>query len=167
MGLRRALAVAAAAYALGAAVGYAVPWFDLATRAVGGVELSSWSVFTHNLRAALIVYLASTVYLGVALVALNGYVLGTAVALGLSAGLTGLQVAAALLPHGIVEVPAFLLASALGLETRGYLKRLGAVGAFRIAAGLAGVAGLLAAAAYIEVNVTPKVLEAAGVKMPG
>lgn len=166
MRFRQAMAAAGLAFALGAVAGYLKPWLDIAAGLAGSVSLEFWPLFLHNLRAALLIYLASLAYIGLLLVALNGYVLGTAVTLGLSVGLTPIQVTAAIAPHGIIEIPAFLAAAALGLTTRRYFKESRLSGALRIAAGLAGVTAMLAIAAMIEVEVTPRILRATGVDLP-
>jgi len=147
---RRGLALASAVYALGAVGGYAFPFQGLLEGLSSSVEVTFWSLFSHNMIAMLAIYAASTVYLGLALVLLNGYVLGTAVAVALDAGLEPVHVAAAILPHGVVEVPAFLAASALGMETPGRLRRGGRAGLARVARGLAALTAAIAVAAAVE-----------------
>lgn len=121
-------------------------------------------IFLNNLRAA-----ALTVGLGFTLVfpavsmGMNGFVAGFVLSAALAARqLTPLQMLAVILPHGIFELPALFLATALGWRIGGAFWR-GVLGRPRPGAGrLAGdlgrlgllVLGLLVLAAIVEIYVS-------------
>ncbi|GAB6148627.1 stage II sporulation protein M [Stetteria hydrogenophila] len=164
-GFKAAFTAALAVFTLGFIAGLSEPseWVvELVQREVAGrVALSFWPIYAHNLKAAGLIYLASILYVGLALVLVNGYIAGAVAAVALGRGLTPLQVAAALAPHGVFEVPALLASSAAGMVTVDYLSR-GLRGAARLALTLAAVAALLAVAAFVEAYVTPLVMGLAG-----
>jgi uncharacterized membrane protein SpoIIM required for sporulation len=93
----------------------------------------------------------------------NGLTVGTLVAQGLAVGISAEELALLLVPHGVFEVPAFLLAGAAGLylprELYRYLVEKRDRGVDRedllVVARLCGLSAvLLLAAAYVEANVT-------------
>ena len=168
MRFRKALAIATAAFTLGVIGGLIAPYegiFELMGVPGKGIKWGSLQAFlliyVHNVVATLVIFGLSIVYVGFVAVALNGYMAGTVYELATSRGLTSLQVLAALLPHGVVEVPAILIASAAGAEV---------LHSLRSARGLRGPLRrltislvLLALAAYIESYITPRISAAAGV----
>jgi stage II sporulation protein M len=129
--------------------------------------LVSLKLFLNNLEACLILFLggASAGLLTVFVLGVNGVVIGVVMELvRQEQGL--LFVAAALIPHGIFEIPAFLTASALGLmlgqavllelhgegDAAGKASELGS-------AFLRVVVPLLAVAAVVEAFITPAILQ--------
>ncbi|MEB3851952.1 MAG: stage II sporulation protein M [Desulfurococcales archaeon] len=169
MRLLIAFSAATASFVAGLAAGLAAPaeGYLEALRRILGSEGPRWftvktmvSIFLHNLSVALLVYALSIIIVGLALVAFNGYIVGTVVVAALHRGLSLSQVAAALIPHGVVELPAVLLASALGLQAHGALRGKPGLIA-ETARRLWVVVVLLAVAAAIETYVTPAI--AAGV----
>jgi stage II sporulation protein M len=73
-------------------------------------------LFFNNLQACILLFLggASFGILTIFIMSLNGIVIGAIMQL-VSKDHTPLFVAAAILPHGIFEIPAFILAGALGI----------------------------------------------------
>jgi uncharacterized membrane protein SpoIIM required for sporulation len=125
-------------------------------------------IFLHNLGVSLLLYLASLVYVGLLIVVVNGYILGSASVLAVHSGYSWIQVASAIVPHGVIEIPALLLAAASGLETVGLMRSGGGVGAVaRSMKRLFIVAVLLAAAAFMETYVTPRVAASTGFPVNG
>ncbi len=167
MRFRKALTIASAAFALGVVCGLIAPYegiFDLIGVPGRGIKWETVQAFLliyiHNVVATLVVFGLSIVYVGFVVVALNGYMAGTVYELATSRGFTPLQVLAALLPHGVVEIPAILIASAAGAEV---------LHSLRSTRGLRGPLRkltlsliLLAVAALIESYITPRVSAAAG-----
>jgi stage II sporulation protein M len=143
---------------------------ELGEQVFGGHPLRGAAIlFLHNLRASL-----QVIVLGILLGLLpllsaiaNGAILG---AVGFSLAQEGITplpyLLAGILPHGVLELPAFLLSVAFGLKL-GYhvvfplpgLKRSQSLGKiFReIGAALPMIFALLAVAALLEVFVTPAV----------
>lgn len=165
--LKLALAAALAFFILGIVIGALYPgeWILKTLKENAGAELSFKFIYLHNLKALTLIYLASIAYVGLALVLANGYALGTAVVLALNKGLTPLQVVAAIMPHGIFELPALLAATATGLVTVSYVRSERLKGVALIASFLALEAALLAVAAFIEVYITPLVMKLLGVQV--
>lgn len=165
--LRPAIAVSLAVFLAGIVAGVLHPWEWILKEFMGAQRptISFGFIFLHNLRAFTLIYLASIVYVGLALILVNGYVIGTAVAVALERGLTPMQVAAALLPHGVFEVPALLIASGAGLVTLSRVRGRGLRGATSVARLLVVGVALLAMAAFIEAYITPIVARAAGVPL--
>jgi len=174
--LGRALAIVTASYVVRIVAGVIHPWMRLISLLTSGVG-DIWSmgplavalfIFFHNTLAAIVIYAASMVYIGLLGIAFNGYVLAVAARYALHVRhFTVPQLLAALLPHGVVEVPALLLASAAGLLTFWDVRRKG------LRAGGRGVRLLLLSilllfiAAFIEAFVTPEVARALGAPVPG
>jgi stage II sporulation protein M len=73
-------------------------------------------LFANNLQACILLFLggASFGILTIFIMSLNGIVIGAIMEL-VSKDHTALFVAAAILPHGIFEIPAFIIAGALGI----------------------------------------------------
>lgn len=123
-------------------------------------------IFLNNLVKSLLVALLG-VFIGIppiVFLAINGLILGTVVKYGFtSIGLIGTL--ASLLPHGIIEIPSVLIASALGLNAgwEAWIKILGrgsrikAITVYNLKTFFKIVAPLLAIAAFIEVFITPLV----------
>ncbi|MDD1675848.1 MAG: stage II sporulation protein M [Methanomicrobiales archaeon] len=123
-------------------------------------------IFLNNLEACVLLFLggASLGIVTLIIISLNGMVIGGVVAL--IGGERGpLFMAAALLPHGIFEIPAFLISGALGLslgwalwdEFRGQ-GDAAAVGGILGMTFLRVVFPLVLVAAVIEVFITPYVI---------
>ena len=121
-------------------------------------------LFMHNLRAV-----AGSIILGLALgifpvisMIINGALLGVVMGFGVTHA-SLLLIAAGVLPHGIIEIPALIIGSGAGLYLGWGLfnKRLwpgykqAGINASKV---LLLCAGLLAVAAVIEVNITPLVM---------
>jgi stage II sporulation protein M len=127
----------------------------------------SLKLFLNNLEACVILFLggASAGLLTVLILGVNGMVIGVVMELvRQEQGL--LYVAAALIPHGIFEIPAFITASALGLMLgQALLLELQGEGdAARRASELGStfirlVVPLLAVAAVVEAFITPAILQ--------
>ena len=130
-------------------------------------RLTTWYILSNNARVLSLMVLG-TFSLGlVTLFALfvNGVVVGLVGTLAL-ANVSPLVLAALLVPHGILEIPAFLLAGALAFRIAHRIVRyllaydetpLTRVEGYEIAVLLVVLFCLLAVAAWIEVNVTPAV----------
>jgi len=113
------LVVSTVSFGLAAVVGYLV----VGPAVAGDVTLASGGVvgghsaleylLNNGLVAAGLVGGFGVVTLGI--LAFNGVTLGVAVYAGLAAGLSPLRVLALIVPHGVVEIPALLLASGIGL----------------------------------------------------
>jgi stage II sporulation protein M len=73
-------------------------------------------IFFNNLEACILLFLggASFGVLTIIILSLNGIVIGSIMEI-VSKDHTALFVAAAILPHGIFEIPAFILSGALGI----------------------------------------------------
>jgi stage II sporulation protein M len=123
-------------------------------------------LFTNNLQACILLFLggASFGILTIFIMSLNGIVIGAILQL-VSKDHTALFVAAALVPHGIFEIPAFILSGALGIllaqsliaEWYGTEDTAADAGAFgRLF--LLYVLPLVAAAAFVEAFITPVVI---------
>jgi len=143
--------------------------------AQAGQHLSAFFIFANNVRATLLVFLGGLIsfsVLGMLVFLLNiglvGGVLGIVKLMGYS---PTLLFAAGLLPHGVFEIPALVIASAIVLKIGAVLvtpqlgKSMGQIVLelladwAKIFIGL--VIPLLAVAAVIEAYVTPMILAAA------
>ncbi|KAF0195035.1 MAG: hypothetical protein FD169_1590 [Bacillota bacterium] len=122
------------------------------------------TLFIHNLRAV-----ASSIIFGAALgifpvvgMVLNGALLGVVMGFGVTHASIAV-IAAGILPHGIIEIPALIIGAGAGLYLGWgtFNKRLwpgykqAGIDASKI---LLLCVGLLAVAAVIEVNITPLVM---------
>ena len=135
---------------------------------VGLVPLALLGVILLNnsLKAMAVILLG--VFLGVPpilFIAVNGYILGM-LATGMVSNLGYGKVVASLAPHGVIEVPAVLVATALGLavgrEVFRWLTGRESRVRRRLSSGLkvyvAGVLPTLVVAALVEVFVTPLIV---------
>jgi len=119
------------------------------------------SIYTNNLTVATSAY-ALGIFFGIVpwiIVLVNGFILGLVLAVVVSTGLINPVTAMlAVLPHGIFEIPAILLAAAAGiLVYRGTLKKEGMEVVYASLKLYALSAVLLLVAAFIEAFITPKV----------
>ncbi|MFB6223291.1 MAG: stage II sporulation protein M [Haloarcula sp.] len=128
------------------------------------VELTTVSITVNNLGALFIMSLGA-VSLGIATVlslALNGVIIGGVVGIAVKQ-VSPVVVAALLVPHGVVEIPALLIVAAVGLRfgwltvqyLRGRTDELVTEQDIREAGWLLATAAvLIVIAAYIEANLT-------------
>ena len=123
-------------------------------------------IFANNLEACILLFLGGVTFgiLTVFIMSLNGVVIGAIMEI-VHQNHTPLFVAAAILPHGIFEVPAFILAGALGIllaesliaewygggDAAADARRFGRLF-------ILYVLPLLAVAAYVEAFITPVVI---------
>jgi stage II sporulation protein M len=123
-------------------------------------------IFANNLQACILLFLggASFGVLTIIIMSLNGIVIGAIMEI-VSKDHTALFVAAAILPHGIFEIPAFILSGALGillaqsLIAEWYGGEDTAVDTRRFARlFILCVLPLIALAAYVEAFITPVVI---------
>lgn len=123
-------------------------------------------LFLNNLEACLLMFLggASLGVLTVFIIGTNGFVIGSILEM-VRQEHSFLYVVAAIAPHGIFEIPAFVLSGALGLSLAAALWRewLGSEDAAAHAAGLGrifllAVLPLVAVAACTEAFITPEIL---------
>jgi stage II sporulation protein M len=124
-------------------------------------------LFANNLQACVLLFLggASFGILTIFVMSLNGIVIGAILQL-VSKDHTALFVAAALVPHGIFEIPAFILSGALGillaqsLIAEWYGREDTAAGAGRFGRlFILYVLPLVATAACVEAFITPVVIQ--------
>lgn len=171
------LLAAVALFVLGAAVGaVAVGYADLdalsrlaSGRSVVPETLTVGVILANNLVAAAVTLGGAVTFglLSALSMLVNGMLVGTLVAV--TAGDASLLLLAALLlPHGVVELPALWLAGAVGLRVAHRLVRylrgvderpLTRAEAVEVALLVVVVVALIAVAAWIEVHVTPRVAE--------
>ena len=171
MRLRRAFALATLFYITGIVAGILYPWGRLISILASG-SINPWAhgpleaaliIYAHNALAGLVLYALSTIYIGLVGVAFNGYVVALVSEYALNErGFTLTQLLASLLPHGVIEIPAMLLASAAGLITFHEARRNGLRGALRGLLILSIALLLLVPAAFIEAFVTPHVARSVG-----
>jgi stage II sporulation protein M len=123
-------------------------------------------LFFNNLEACILLFLggASFGILTIFIMSLNGIVIGAIMEI-VSKGHSAVFVAAALLPHGIFEIPAFILSGALGillaqaLMAEWYGNGDSAVAAYSYARlFLVAVLPLVLVAAGVEAFITPVVI---------
>lgn len=124
-------------------------------------------LFVNNLEACILLFLggASFGLLTLFIMGLNGIVIGAVTEI-VSQGHSAIFIAAALLPHGIFEIPAFIIAGALG-----FLLAQSLIAEWYGAADTAADAGrfarlfllyvlpLIAVAALVEAFITPAVIQ--------
>jgi stage II sporulation protein M len=171
-------AVALAVFVVGLLFGYAAALAvepsllsELARRGdVFPDRLTTWYILSNNARVLSMMLLGVFTLGLLTLFALfvNGVVIGLVGTLAL-ANLSPLVLAALLVPHGVLEIPVFLLAGALALRVTHRVVRyllaydetpLTRVEGYELAVLIVVMFGLLTAAAWIEVNVTPAVARA-------
>lgn len=87
------------------------------------VEISTVSIFMHNLRAALITYIGGVIGIVPALALFgNGFVLGSLVGYLMHGGILNhsslnlVDILSYILPHGIFEIPAYIITGAAGFR---------------------------------------------------
>ena len=123
-------------------------------------------LFFNNLQACILLFLGGATFgiLTIFIMSLNGIVIGAIMEL-VHKDHTPLFVAAAILPHGIFEIPAFIIAGALGillaqsLVAEWYGSGDTAVSAMAFARlFLAVVLPLVAVAAMVEAFITPVII---------
>jgi stage II sporulation protein M len=138
---------------------------------MGGLEDASppvlaVGIFLNNLQACILLFLggASFGILTVIILASNGVIIGAIMEVVQQEKGT-LFVAAAILPHGVFEIPAFIISGALGFMLAGSLWRewQGKEDACREAGHSARlfitiVVPIVAAAAFIEAFITPEII---------
>jgi stage II sporulation protein M len=125
-------------------------------------------IFISNLSTTILVYFLTLAFIlpGLALIAFNGYIIGSVASYAVNEqGLTVLQVLAALLPHGVVEIPAFLGAASGGAYCLLRCRSKSYAVKFTLSV-LSVAALLLMVAAVIEVFITPAVMRAVGAPAP-
>jgi len=131
----------------------------------GGLLLAG-KLFFNNLQACLMMFLggASLGVLTVFIITVNGFVIGSVLEL-VRQQHSAVFVAAAIIPHGIFEIPAFILSAALGfLLARALWNEWmsgGDAAAETAALGrtfFARVVPLVAVAALVEAFITPQIL---------
>ncbi len=124
-------------------------------------------LFANNLEACILLFLggASFGILTLFIMSLNGIVIGAVTEI-ISHGHSAIFIAAALLPHGVFEIPAFIIAGALGI-----LMAQSLIAEWYGAADTAADAGrfarifilyvlpLIAVAAVVEAFITPAVIQ--------
>jgi stage II sporulation protein M len=123
-------------------------------------------LFFNNLQACILLFLGGATFgiLTIFIMSLNGIVIGAIMEM-VSREHTALFVAAAIVPHGIFEIPAFIISGALGillaqsLIAEWYGNTDSAVAAYAFARlFLAIVLPLVATAACVEAFITPVVI---------
>jgi stage II sporulation protein M len=124
-------------------------------------------LFTNNLEACLLLFLggASFGIFTIFIMSLNGIVIGAIMEI-VHHDHSPVFVAAAILPHGVFEIPAFIIAGALGIQlahsliAEWYGQADAAAGASRSARRfLVFVLPLLVTAAAVEAFITPVVIQ--------
>lgn len=122
-------------------------------------------IFTHNAGVALLV-LASGLFFGIGpwlMMLFNGAVVGIVVGFFAKIGAPLSQIILGIVPHGVVEIPAFVLAGTAGIVWYRNIREAekpasGFKEGIKKALKLYAVAvGMLLIAAFIEAYVTPKV----------
>jgi stage II sporulation protein M len=73
-------------------------------------------IFRNMWASAIVVVTGLTIFLSVGIVFINGFVIGLVMRLSQTRGLRAVNIALGILPHGIFEVPALLISSAVGLR---------------------------------------------------
>ncbi len=94
-----------------------IPYDDSAQDASSSASLDAATLFSHNLEACLLAVICGLVpflFIPLWIFALNAVALGAAAGAALGGGMTWKMLLASLLPHGIIEIPAMMLAFALG-----------------------------------------------------
>ena len=122
-------------------------------------------IFTHNAGVALLV-IVSGLFFGIGpwlMILFNGVVVGVVAGFFIKTGVPVEKIVLGLAPHGIVEIPAFVLAGTAGILWYGCIRdaeepasgfKEGIKKALKL---YAVVVGMLLIAAFIEAYVTPKV----------
>lgn len=129
--------------------------------------LLAGNLFLNNLQACVLLFLGGATFglITIFVIGTNGLVIGAI--LQLVTGEKGLlYVSAAILPHGIFEIPAFIIAGALGFTLAGgmwmELRGEGDAASTALSIGsrfLSLVVPLVAVAALVEAFITPYILQ--------
>ncbi len=126
-----------------------------------------FKIFLNNLQACILLFLggASFGVLTLLILSLNGIVIGAIMEI-VSKDHTALFVAAAILPHGIFEIPAFILSGAIGvLLARSLITEFHGSGDTAVDARRFGwlfiryILPLVSLAAVVEAFITPVVIQ--------
>lgn len=141
---------------------------EVAGQIAGGSSVDICSkIFLNNLEACILLFLggASFGIVTIFIMSLNGIVIGAIMEL-VQKSHSPAFVAAAILPHGIFEIPGFVIAGALGIVFSQVLvsEYYGSGDAAATGAGLArlfllAVIPLIAVAACVEAFITPHVIQ--------
>lgn len=124
-------------------------------------------IFVNNLEACILLFLGGATFgiLTLLILGLNGIVIGAVTEI-VSSGHSALFIAAAIVPHGIFEIPAFIIAATLGfcmaqsLIAEWYGAADTASDALRLSRlFLLYVVPLIAVAAVVEAFITPAVIQ--------
>ena len=124
-------------------------------------------IFVNNIEACVLLFLGGATFgiLTLLILSLNGIVIGAVTEI-VSKGHSALFIAAAIVPHGIFEIPAFIIASTLGfcmaqsLIAEWYGGADTAADALRLSRlFLLYVLPLIAVAALVEAFITPAVIQ--------
>jgi stage II sporulation protein M len=154
------------AYVVGVAVGLLHPYTELIKsnkylNMVSNLPLF-WefiAIYLNNMAVSLIIFVFSlTVLLGFYQVLINGYAVGTVIALAQENNIPVSKILSLLLPHGVIEIPVMLYAAFLGIQLPFFINRKNVVRKAVLAKTLKGlltVSVLLFIAAFIEAFITP------------
>lgn len=137
-----------------------------------GILGRTWLIFWNNLKVIIFAMLLG-VFFGIpslAIVYLNGLLIGIVGGISKEQGVTLVQFCLGIIPHGIFEIPAFLLAAAIGLRI-GFMilpvlrpRRTTLIELLEpvlrvISIGVKTIVPLLVIAAVIEVTLTPALVK--------
>ncbi len=161
------------AFIASAVVGYMQPNYDL-VRGFAEAVRSEFAgldpfaqvlfIFASNMLTTMLVYLLSlaVVVPGMVLIIFNGYLVGAVISFAVNeAGLTLVQALALILPHGSIEIPAFLGAASSGVYCFLRCRSVSYFIRFTVRV-VAVVAVLLMVAAVVEVFITPVIGRSVG-----
>ena len=156
------------AFIASAVIGYIQPNYDL-VRSFAETVRSEFAgldpfaqvlfIFVSNMITTMLVYLLSLAVIvpGILLIIFNGYLVGAVVSFAVNeAGLTLLQALALIVPHGSIEIPAFLGAASSGIYCFFKCRSISYFVRFTVKV-MVVIAVLLMAAAVVEVFITPVV----------
>ena len=165
------IAAPIAAYILGIILGYYFPDYGLLAPLVNRLsEINQLAnpqkvlfIATNNITTSILILLGSLAILpGLFILSINGYILGVITNLLLTKEILSLRdITLSIAPHGILEIPALLYSSYIGITSTIYLleKRDSKRNIlFRILSRYSIVVLLLLAASIVEVYITPLLL---------
>ena len=114
---------------IGVVIGYIYPDFignlltEFSNELNSQVDISTLSIFTHNIKTALMVYAGGIIgIVTAALLSVNGFIIGAFLGYFMHggvinhSGVTPLVFISYIVPHGIFEIPALIIASAAGFR---------------------------------------------------
>ena len=114
---------------IGVVIGYIYPDFignlltEFSNELSSQVDISTLSIFTHNIKTALMVYAGGIIgIVTAALLSVNGFIIGAFLGYFMHGGainhssVTPLVFISYIVPHGIFEIPALIIASAAGFR---------------------------------------------------